>query len=76
VSKRKARAHHDGPVAARDADLAAWCTQMGLQPNGQPLSGMDASMRAHDQQIADERAQAEQPKYKTPFWRLPYTSDL
>ncbi len=64
------------PSLDLDADLGAWCEQMGLQPNGQPLDGMAAARRAHERTIADERRAHEQPKYKVPFYKLPFARDL
>jgi len=63
-------------LSALDEDLRGWCEQMGLQSNGQPLSGMDAAKRAHEQSIADEVREAEQPRYKIPFYKLPFARDL
>ena len=64
------------PSLDLDADLGAWCEQMGLQPDGQPLSGMEAAKRAHEQTIADEQREAETPRYRVPFYKLPYAKDM
>ena len=64
------------PSLDLDADLGAWCEQMGLQPNGQPLPAMEAAKRAQEQTIADERREAETPRYRVPFHKLPFARDI
>jgi hypothetical protein len=59
-----------------DDGLGAWCVAMGLHEDGTPLNGMEAAKRAQAAMLADERKQAETPRYKIPFWKLPFARDL
>jgi hypothetical protein len=81
VSNRKRRqmlSSDDTSVATpqRDEDLARWCEQMGLSPTGEPLPAMEAAKRAQAAMLADIAKQAETPRYKIPFYKLPFTRDL
>jgi hypothetical protein len=65
------------PSLDLDADLGAWCLAQGLNADGTPLSGEALARWAHEQQIEDERRQAEPPvKDTTPFWRRSYAHDI
>lgn len=64
-------------AVTRDRDIAQWCVSMGLQPNGQPLGGMDAARRAAECQRQNEQALRDAPLKDTmPFWRRSYATDI